>query len=223
MEKPSVSSSRTCQASCSRSCASASAPSAADSSRLLASRQRRQAAATCAAASVRRACASSSRRWASERQRRLMRVLAVDVDRQFGNLAHLMDGRRRSVEIGPGTSGGVEHAPQQQAVGAVEVVVAQPGGYGGNVAKRELGRGLGALATGADRSGDRPVRRARTPARRPGSICRRRFRRSACRTRRELELQPVDQDEIADRPGAAACQRVVGCRLQCSFSRSMAK
>ena len=132
-----------------------------------------------------------------EFQQRLVRVLAVDVDEQFAQFAQLAGRRRDAVDVGLGAAGVVDHAAQQRAafVG-LELVLFQPDARG--LGQREVGADVGlgrafahhaCLTAAAKRELERVDQDRLAGAGLAGE------HREAVR---ELELDRVDDDEVAD-------------------------
>jgi hypothetical protein len=154
-------------------------------------------------------------------QQRLVGVLAMDIDQPFADFAQLLNGGRRTVDVGARAATGIDDAAQQQFVVAVEIIGGQPVAHLGQAAISKVAA-TSALSqpertTPASARSPRPA-----PGHRSGWTCRRRFRRSGHRNRRQLQLQPVDDDEILDGQ-VAQHQGPFGRSLHCSFWRSMAK
>jgi hypothetical protein len=161
-EKPSVCSSRTCQSSCSRSAARPRC-------RCWPCQASPWPRASCARlpplppAGVEPGMRVEQRALRFAAHQRLMRVLAVDVDQRFGHLAQLLDGHRRTIQIGARTAVGIDHAPQQQATLGVRSCASSHRGCRRAV-EVELGRDFRAFAAGANQAASARSPRAKASA-----------------------------------------------------------
>ena len=155
-------------------------------------------------------------------KQRLVGMLTVDIDQELADLAHLLGGRRRTVDVAARAAAGVEYAAQDQFVPGVEVVGGQPGDYLRQPTDLEGRRHLGPLATGTHDAGIGAVAEGQRQRIDQDRLAGPGFPGQRAETGRKLEFQPVDDDEVANCK-VAQHQGPLGRSLQCSFWRSMAK
>ena len=119
------------------------------------------------------------RQLAGARQQRLVLVLAVDLDQQAGQFGQLRQGRRPAVDPGARAAVGADHAAQlagRRRRRRVRCSRSQAR-RGGRVVEGELGDQFGAFGAVADHAAVGAQARTGSPAHRPATTCRRRFRR----------------------------------------------
>ena len=163
-------------------------------------------------------------------QQRLVRVLSVHVDQAFAQLAQLCQGHGRAVDERLAASGGVDRAAREQrAVVAGELVLHQPALN--MLTGTKLGRDFGALRTLAHDVGVTAFAERQQQRVDQDRFSGAGFAAQHGEARREIQVERLDDHEIADRqrkqhqmkPGYARECGSLGITLQCSFCRSVAK
>ena len=181
-----------------------------------------------------------------------MRVLAVEVDEPLAQLLQLRERGGAAVDPRAALALRVEHAAQQHvAVVGRDALLRQPGADAGRVRDRELGGELGARRARAELAHLETVAEQQAQRVEQDRLARAGFAGEHREARRELDVERLDDDEIADgqraqhrgqirnsfRSGAPRHWSLLrsdpdggsdlrmrsGVSLQCSFSRSIAK
>jgi hypothetical protein len=130
-------------------------------------------------------------------QQRLMRMLAMDVDQQITQLAQLRSRRRHAVDVGLGAPGIVDHAAQQRpALVRHQVVLGQP--HGGRFGNGKVGRDVGAGRAFTHHAGVAAPAQRQLQRVDQDRLAGAGLSRKDGKTRGKLELDRVDNDEIAN-------------------------
>ena len=141
---------------------------------------------------------------------------------EFTDLAQLLCSRWRAVDVATRAATGIEHAAQDQPIVGVEIVGGQPGADRRQCGDVERRRHFGLVASGTDDTGIGTLAKRQRKRIDEDRLAGTGLPGQRAETRRKLEFQPVDDDEIANRK-VAQHQLLLGRSLQCSFWRSMAK
>ena len=130
---------------------------------------------------------------------RLVRVLAVDVDQQPAQLLQLGHAGRRAIDVGAGAAAGVDHAPgDHHTLFRLEILLAQPVGQRVVAGTGEFGRQFGALAAISHHRRLGPAAHQQAERIHQNGFSGAGLAGQRAEAGRKIELQPVDQNEIAD-------------------------
>jgi hypothetical protein len=161
-------------------------------------------------------------------EQREMSVLAMDVDQQFADLAQLAEGGRQPIDVGARAAAGFDDAAQQQCFVRFVVVGAQPCTH--RVARAdflqvELGSDLRPLRADAHQCRIAALAQRQRQRVDQDGLAGTGLAGERAEAGIEVELEAVDDDEVADEQAAQhrCVVQCLGVALQCSFSRSMAK
>jgi hypothetical protein len=143
-------------------------------------------------------------------QQALVLVLAVDLHEPLAELAQVGERRGGAVDEGPRAAVGADHAAQQALAGVVRVLhrlLAQPGARGEGSFERELGADLGLRLPGAHEGGVGAVAQHQAERVDQDRLAGAGFAGEHREAGRELEVERIDDGEVADPQRAQHGQR----------------
>lgn len=120
-------------------------------------------------------------------------------DEELADFAQLQGGCRRAVDIAARAAAGIEYATQDQFVLGFDIIGCQPGTDRRQRGDVEGRCNLGLVATGAHDAGIGALAQRQRQGIDEDRLAGPGFPSQGAKTGRKFELQPVDDDEIADR------------------------